>query len=239
MFNLSLSLDTVPVLWKTLCVVQVPKVSQPSEAWPYEVHGEAYPQPPVHTVEFHTTHFHICFQHHPVVTAAGEDAWIITYLFDRPQYVKMNGCVSCGRLQQRGSPRNNALAYSHSTQWTLTTIPTSVMCRSSPMTQPLSAPYRRATSSSTGEYSWILWSVWAERPATTKEHVAYFHRVTQTHNGIVDSFKIFGVLINNKLDWSSHTTAIKKKGQTCLHLLRRPRSFGVSTMYTEHIFGFF
>ncbi|KAI4896805.1 hypothetical protein NFI96_008135 [Prochilodus magdalenae] len=44
---------------------------------------------------------------------------------------------------------------------------------------------------------------------------------------IVDSYKYLGVHLNNKLDWSVNTTALYKKGQSRLYLLRRLRSFGV------------
>lgn len=44
---------------------------------------------------------------------------------------------------------------------------------------------------------------------------------------IVDTFKYLGVHFNNKLDWTNNTDALYKKGQSCLHLLRRLRSFRV------------
>ncbi|KAI4894320.1 hypothetical protein NFI96_009751 [Prochilodus magdalenae] len=43
----------------------------------------------------------------------------------------------------------------------------------------------------------------------------------------VDSYKHLGVHLNNKLDWSVNTTALHKKGQSRLYLLRRLRSCGV------------
>ena len=43
----------------------------------------------------------------------------------------------------------------------------------------------------------------------------------------VTSYKYLGVHLNNKLDWSTHTSALYRKGQSRLHLLRRLRSFGV------------
>ena len=42
---------------------------------------------------------------------------------------------------------------------------------------------------------------------------------------IVD--KWLGVPLNNKLDWTDNTTALYKKGQSRLYLLRKLRSFGV------------
>ena len=43
---------------------------------------------------------------------------------------------------------------------------------------------------------------------------------------IVEEYKYLGVHINNKLDWTHNTDVLYKKGQSCLHLLWRPRSFG-------------
>lgn len=44
---------------------------------------------------------------------------------------------------------------------------------------------------------------------------------------IVDSYKYLGVHLNNKLDRTTNTDVLYKKGQSRLHLLRRLRSFGV------------
>lgn len=41
------------------------------------------------------------------------------------------------------------------------------------------------------------------------------------------SSKYLGVHLNHKLDWTNNTTALYKKGQSRLYLLRRLRSFGV------------
>ena len=43
---------------------------------------------------------------------------------------------------------------------------------------------------------------------------------------IVRSYKYLGVHLNNKLDWSVHSAALYKKGQSRFFLLRRLRSFG-------------
>ena len=43
----------------------------------------------------------------------------------------------------------------------------------------------------------------------------------------MDSYKYLGVQINNKLDWSTNTDTIYRKGQSRLFFLRRLRSFSV------------
>ena len=44
---------------------------------------------------------------------------------------------------------------------------------------------------------------------------------------IVKDYRYLGVHLNNKLDWSTNTDVLYKRGQSRLHLLRRLRSFGV------------
>ena len=44
---------------------------------------------------------------------------------------------------------------------------------------------------------------------------------------MVTSYKYLGAHLNNKLDWTDHTAATYKKGQSRLYLLRKLRSFGV------------
>lgn len=44
-------------------------------------------------------------------------------------------------------------------------------------------------------------------------------------------FKYLGVYLNKKLNWSYNTDALYKKGESRLHLLRRLRSFGVSSAF--------
>ena len=44
---------------------------------------------------------------------------------------------------------------------------------------------------------------------------------------MMGAYKYLGVHLNNELDWSDNTDVLYKKGQSCLHMLRRLRSFGV------------
>lgn len=43
----------------------------------------------------------------------------------------------------------------------------------------------------------------------------------------VDSYKYPGLHLSNKLNWTTNTDVLYKKGQSRLHLLKRLRSFGV------------
>jgi hypothetical protein len=44
----------------------------------------------------------------------------------------------------------------------------------------------------------------------------------------VESFKFFGVHINNKLEWSKHTKTVVKRARQSLFLLRKLKGFGMS-----------
>ena len=70
----------------------------------------------------------------------------------------------------------------------------------------------------------------------TKEMVVDFHRkvprsarvnIQGLDIEIVGEYKYLGVHLNNKLDWTTNTDVLYRKGQSRLHLLRRLRSFGV------------
>ncbi|XP_031172325.2 uncharacterized protein LOC116062024 [Sander lucioperca] len=70
----------------------------------------------------------------------------------------------------------------------------------------------------------------------TKEMVVDFRRrlprtspvnIQGANIEMVETYKYLGVHLNNKLDWSKNTDVLYKKGQSCLHLLRRLSFFGV------------
>ena len=44
---------------------------------------------------------------------------------------------------------------------------------------------------------------------------------------IVDSYKYLGVVLDNKLEWTTNTETVYKKGLSRLYFLRRLRSFNV------------
>lgn len=53
---------------------------------------------------------------------------------------------------------------------------------------------------------------------------------------IVDTYKLLGVQLNNKLDWSDNTRAFYRKGQSRMFFLRSLRSFNV---YTRMVWMFY
>lgn len=66
-------------------------------------------------------------------------------------------------------------------------------------------------------------SFWRSRPSRWAEHI-----------GIVEMCKYLVVHLNNKLDWTQNTDALCKRGQSCLHLLRR--SFSMSRTLLKTVY---
>ncbi|XP_051919971.1 uncharacterized protein LOC127599777 [Hippocampus zosterae] len=182
----------------------------------------------------------LCLQHHPAQLAgrqlqnAGVDhhltAWIIDYLTNRPQYVRLQSCESDRLLCSTGAPQGTVLApflfilytsdFRHAT-------PNCHLQKFSDdsaivglITEGDDRGYRGLTSRSTlgklGVGGGFLQET--SSPAPMNFQGMGIERVT--------SYKYLGVLLNNKLDWSTNTDALIRKGQS-LFLLRKLRSFWV------------
>ena len=52
----------------------------------------------------------------------------------------------------------------------------------------------------------------------------------------VDSFKYLGVILDEKLSFTEHVTAVQKKSQQRLHVLRKLRDFYVDSHYFFYAF---
>ena len=77
-------------------------------------------------------------------------AWLIDYLANRPQYVRLPGCESDVVVCSTGAPQGTVLSPFLFTLYTSDTFRTVVISRSSLMTQPLLAVLQRGMSWSTG-----------------------------------------------------------------------------------------
>ena len=52
----------------------------------------------------------------------------------------------------------------------------------------------------------------------------------------VDSFKYLGVILDDKLSFTKHVTAVQKKSQQRLHVLRKLRAFYVDPLLLLHLY---
>ncbi|KAI3365289.1 hypothetical protein L3Q82_010384 [Scortum barcoo] len=132
--------------------------------------------------------------------------------------------------------------------WTTTTsqagrssVRSSATCRSFLMTLPSWAVSAEARRRSTGSVvdrfvEWCGLNHLQLNVTKTKELVVDLRKqrtrlnsvvIRGTEADIVDSYKYLGVHLDNKLDWTTNTDAIYKKGQSRLFFLRRLRSFNV------------
>ncbi|KAI3363481.1 hypothetical protein L3Q82_012090 [Scortum barcoo] len=116
-FNLSLSLERVPVLWKTSCVGSSPQNFAPQggaqplqtrglNVSPDEGTGEDRPQappPPVLSTRSIPSLLRVKLER-----AEASDqlaAWVTNYLTDRPQFVRLQDCVSDVVVCSTGPPQ--------------------------------------------------------------------------------------------------------------------------------------
>ena len=301
-FNLSLSLQKVPALWKTSCVVPVPKTAHPREpnhfrpvaltshlmktleriilshlrttvgasidplqfgyrpgigvddAIIYLLHRSlSHLDTPGSTVRVMFFDFSSAFNTiqpsllRVKMEAVGVDphlaAWTINYLTDRPQYVRLGGCLSDEVVCSTGAPQGTVLAPFLFTLYTSDFIYNSDGVHLQKFSDD-TAIVGCVSEDNDLEYRSVIMDFvrWCGlnflqiNATKTKEMIVDFRRkpphtppvnIQGLNIDIVEDYKYLGVHLNNKLDWSTHTSALYRKGQSRLFLLRRLRSFGV------------
>ncbi|TKS64909.1 RNA-directed DNA polymerase from mobile element jockey [Collichthys lucidus] len=263
LFNLSLSLEKVPALWKTSCVVPVPKTPRPKE--PNHFRPVALTSHLMKTMEriilrhlrllvgtqldplqfayqpgigvedaviylLHRSLLHLEDSRSAVrvmffdfssafntiqpsllrvkMERVGVDqhlaAWTTDYLTNRPQFVKLQHCVSDVVLCSTGAPQEgDDLEYRTIIRDFVSWCELNQLQLNTSKTKEMIVNYQRKTSHFT--------------PVN----------IQGSDIEVVRSYRFLGVHLNNKLDWTDNTHALYKKGQSRLHLLRRLRSFGV------------
>ncbi|TWW71601.1 RNA-directed DNA polymerase from mobile element jockey [Takifugu flavidus] len=303
MFNLSLRLGRVPQLWKTCCIVPVPKTPHPKELNSYRpvaltshlmktlerlildhlrplVSSFMDPlqfayQPSIGVDDaviylLHTSLTHLEKAGSTVrimffdfssafntiqprllgdkLEVAGVDhhltTWILDYLTQRPQFVRVKGSQSDRLLCSTGVPQGTVLAPFLFTLYTADFSYSTSSCHLQ-MFSDDSAAVDLITDGDDTEYreliqgfvDWSLRNNLQINAGKIKELVVDFRRrnnpppapvnILGTDVDVVESYKYLGVHLNNNLDWTHNTDALVKKGNSRLFLLRRLRSFGV------------
>ena len=302
-FNLSLSLERVPVLWKTSCVIPVPKTAHPRE--PNHFRPVALTSHLMKTLErivlrnlrpmvsSHLDPLQFAYQQNIGVDdaviyllqrslshlentgstvrvmffdfssafntiqpsllrgkleVAGVDchlaAWTVDYLTNRPQFVRLQDCVSDMVVCSTGAPQGTVLSPFLFTLYTSDFSYNSGSCHLQKFSDD-TAIVGCVSQGDEREYRTVISDFvdWCDRnhlqlnTSKTKEMVVDFRRRGTPHTApvniqgldieMVESYRFLGVHLSNKLDWSHNTDVLYKKGQSRLHLLRRLRSFGV------------
>lgn len=170
--------------------------------------------------------------------------WILDYLTNRPQYVRTRDCVSDTVVCSTGAPQGTVLAPFLFTLYAADFSYNTATCHLQKFSDD-SAIVGLITDGDDREYRGLTQDFvsWCQRnrlqinAGKTKELVVDFCRralcpptpvnIQGMDIEMVTSYKYLGVHLNNKLDWTHNTTALYKKGQSRLYLLRRLRSFGV------------
>ncbi|KAI3354193.1 hypothetical protein L3Q82_018731 [Scortum barcoo] len=214
-FNLSLKLGRVPQLWKTSCIVPVPKTPAPqgaqqlqagsSDVSSDEDAGETGPRS-------------ICAR------------WALS---------RIGFSAAPG-----AAPQGTVLAPFLFTLYTADFSYNTPSCHLQKFSDD-SAVVGLITDGDDREYrgliqdfaDWCLRNNLQINASKTKELVVDFRRrrhsppapvsIQGTDIDTVKSYKYLGVHLNDSLDWSDNTNALVKKGNSRLFLLRRLRSFGV------------
>ena len=170
-------------------------------------------------------------------------SWIVDYLTGRPQYVRLPQCVSDKVISNTGAPQGTVLSPFLFTLYTTDFSHCTETCHLQKFSDA-SAVVGCINGDDETEYRAVVDSfvTWCEQNhlqlnvAKTKELIVDF-RKTRKHLtpvsiqgvsvDIVEDYKYLGVHIDNKLDWAKNTTALYRKGQSRLYLLRRLRSFNI------------
>lgn len=301
-FNLSLSLQRVPVLWKTSCIVPVPKTPRPSNSRDYRpvaltshimktlerlvmeqlrpmvssildplqfayqprigvedaiifLLNRIYPHldKPASTVRIMFFDFSSAFDTiRPALlgeklTAMQVDAplvsWIVDYLTGRPQYVRLQHCVSDSIISNTGAPQGTVLSPFLFTIYTTDFNYHTESCHLQKFSDD-SVVVGCIREGDETEYRAVVrdFVTWCGQNhlqlnmTKTKELVVDLKRAKTPVNPVsilgvpvdtVEDYKYLGVHIDKKLDWAKNTQALYRKGQSRLYFLRRLRSFNI------------
>ncbi|XP_078802203.1 uncharacterized protein LOC144991899 [Oryzias latipes] len=302
LYNLSLNLQRIPVLWKTSCLVPVPKKNHPESPSDYRpialtshvmkvmerlVLSHLRPlvspfqdplqfayQPKVgvedallyllqraySSLEKPNTTVRIMFfdfssafntiqprlmreKLEKMQVDAPLVSWIEDYLTGRPQFVRLQSCVSDTLTSNTGAPQGTVLSPFLFTTYTADFQYHSELCHLQKYSDD-TAVVGCVKDGWEEEYRslverFVRWSgenYLQLNVAKTKEMVIDFSRrksspppvcIGGTDVEVVSSYKFLGVHLDDKLDWSTNTEAVYKKGTSRLYFLRRLRSFNV------------
>jgi hypothetical protein len=302
LFNLSLSLERVPVLWKTSCLVPVPKKAHPTVL--NDFRPVALTSHIMKTLErLVLAHLRplVCSSMDPLQFAyqrnigvddtiiyllqrayshldnagctvrvmffdfssafntiqpllLGEKmrrmkveaplvSWVTDYLTGRPQFVRLQSCVSERAVSNTGASQGTVLSPFLFTLYTSDFRYNSETCHLQKFSDD-SAIVGCIRGGQEEEYRSTIsdFVLWCEQNhlqlniSKTKEMVVDFRRTKAQLTAVpiqgmdvemVGSYKFLGVHMDNRLEWAGNTGALYKKGQSRLYFLRRLRSFNV------------
>ena len=175
------------------------------------------------------------------------------FLSNRPQCVRVGDIKSPVIVSNTGAPQGCVLSpflYTLYTNDCRSVDPSTQYVRFSDDTAMLAllsdfASYQSYVSSVVRFSSWCSNNFLHLNVSKTKEMCIDFRRNRTVNSPIVingelveqvDSFKYLGVILDEKLSFTKHVTAVQKKSQQRLHVLRKLRAFYVDPLLLLHLY---
>uniref|UniRef100_A0A8C4T3P3 Reverse transcriptase domain-containing protein n=1 Tax=Erpetoichthys calabaricus TaxID=27687 RepID=A0A8C4T3P3_ERPCA len=170
-------------------------------------------------------------------------AWIVDYLKDRPQYVRLGNCTSDIVVSNTGAPQGTVLSLVLFSLYTSDFQHNSESCHVQKFADD-TAIVGCIRSGQEEEYrnlnkdfvKWCDSNHLHLNTNKTKELVVDFRRPRPLLDPViirgdcvqrVQTYKYLGVQLDDKLDWTANTDSLCKRGQSRLYFLRRLVSFNI------------
>ncbi|KAI4899252.1 hypothetical protein NFI96_012202, partial [Prochilodus magdalenae] len=222
-FILSRPLGRVPTLWKTSCLVPVPKKGRPNELNDFRpVALTSHVMKTLERLLLHLLRPQVQHAMDPAVRLHALNtiqplqlrdklarmqvdpnliSWITDYLTDRPQYVRLKDCTSDTVVSSTGAPQGTVLSPFLFTLYT-SDLRNNLLLNTS-KTKELVVDFRRA------------------RPLTQPVSIE------GVEVEMVKTYRYLGLHLDERLDWSANTDILYRKGQSRLYFLWRLGSFNI------------
>lgn len=169
--------------------------------------------------------------------------WIVDYLTERPQYVRLGDCRSDTVVSSTGAPQGTVLSPVLFTLYTSDFQYNSESCHVQKFADD-TAIVGCVRNGQEEEYRKLIqdFVIWCNSNylrlniTKTKEMVVDFRRSRPNMEPViingecveqVKTYKYLGVQLDEKLDWTANTDALCRKAQSRLYFLRRLASFNV------------
>ena len=170
--------------------------------------------------------------------------WILSFLYNRPQVVKIGNCISSPIVLNRGAPQGcvlSPLLYSLFTYDCTDMFEGNVIAKFADDTSAVGLISNNDESNYRKEIvklvDWCDTNELELNVSKTKELIIDFRKANHpiipivikgSEVEIVSVFKYLGIQLSNVLSWQTNTESLIKKAQQRLYFLRRLKKFGMS-----------
>lgn len=175
--------------------------------------------------------------------------WITDYLTERPQYVRLNSCMSDTVVSSTGAPQGTVLSPVLFTLYTSDFQYNSGLCHMQKYSDD-TVIVGCIKDEKDGEYRslvedfvrWCRTNHLQLNSSKTKEMVVDFRRkkphfqpvyIEGVDVEVVRTYKYLGLQLDDKLDWTANMDSLCRKGQSHLYFLRRQGSANYCRCFTS------